>query len=131
MTEIKKHISDDDKKRIVKIHEKGYKISIISDMFEISDRTVNRIILKNKQEKSIKRKNGTGSKAKYDKNIIRDKITNIIKNNRGITLEEIKIILANDHKIIYSKSQIHNIMKEELKYVKKKAKLKIPLSEDH
>ena len=79
----------------------------------------------------IERKKGTGVKTKYERNDVKDKITKIIKNNRRVTLNDIQIMLFDNHNIKYSKSNIHNIIKDDLKCVKKKATLEIPLTEDH
>lgn len=126
----KKQLSINEKERIVKIYYKGYKIVDISYMFDISERTINRIIKKYNEEKFLERKEGTGTKTKYCLYDVKNKLIKIIKTDRSMSLDELKNKLLKNYNIQYSRSGIHRILKEELHFVKKKATMKIPLTEE-
>jgi transposase len=122
----KKHLHSIEKERIIDLRNRGYTIIAISNIYEINKSTVKRIIKKYKDSFTVERKDGSGAKIKYQK--IDDLLISIIKNNRGVTLLEIKNILKENHNIDYSKTNIYNRLKK-IGYVKKKAILRIPLSE--
>lgn len=125
----KNHLDEVERKRIIDIHNKGYTYFEISYMFDISIRTIKRIIKKNKMNEPLIRKKGTGHTMRYNEETIKNILIEIIKNNRGITLIEIKNKLNTDHNINYSKSNI-SIILQKMEYTKKRANLKIPLTEE-
>lgn len=124
----KKQLEIIEKRRIMDLYKRDYKIIEISNIYQINEKTVRRIIKKYKDHDTMNRKKGTGLKKKYNEDIIKDFLINIIKNNRALTLNEIKNKLKEDYKIEYSKSNIHKILKN-IGYSKKNAKLIIHLTE--
>jgi transposase len=123
---IKKHLHPIEKERIIDLRNRGYTTIAISDIYKINERTVKRIIKKYKDSSTVDRKDGSGARIKYQQ--FDDLLISIIQNNRGLTLLEIKNMLKENHKIDYSKTNIYYRLKK-IGYVKKRATLRIPLSE--
>lgn len=126
----KKQLALNEKERIVDLYTRGYKISEISDIYQISERTSKRILKKNRDSDTLERKQGTGMNTKYNEDDLKKILTKMIRKDRALTLTDMKSKLQKTHKIKYSTANIHYILKK-IGYVKKNATLKIPLSEDH
>ena len=75
----KNQLGEEEKMRIIRLKERGYKIDVIANIYEIERSTVNRIIKKFKATKTTKRTAGTWSKIKYH---IDDQIVCIVKDSR-------------------------------------------------
>lgn len=124
----KKHLCEEEKLRIIRLKERKYTIEAIADIYEIDRSTVIRIINKFKITGTVKKNNiSIDNKIKIN---INDQLVDIIKNYRGITLNEIKSKLKIDHNIQCSKSIISEKL-HKMGYDKKLPQLKPLLTEQH
>ena len=72
--ESKKQLAVNERQRIINLRQRGYKIKDICNIYEISIRTVKRIIEKDKKLHTLERKTGTGTNKKYNENKVKKKI---------------------------------------------------------
>jgi len=127
---VKKQLEKNERERIIKLRNKGLTLEDISNIYDINISTVQRIIKKYNKMNNLDRKSGTGIVTRYSTEVIKNALSVILTENRGLSLLEIKHKLKIDHNINYSKSTLSNILKN-LSYSKKNANLKLPLTEEN
>jgi transposase len=127
MTDKKKQISEEAKNHIINLHIRKYTINSISDIYQVSKRTIQRIIKRHKTTNNVERIKGSGRKANQFKMNLTKKI---IENDNNLSVNDVSRILLDQHNIKYSKSAVYKCLKKS-NFVNKIPILKPLLTEEH
>lgn len=122
---MKKHLDDKLKLHIIDLKKRKYTTKDISEIYQVSERTVNNIIEKYNKNGNIKRKTGTGKSKKYN---IDDIVSGLLTNNNNLTLNQIVSILEINHNIKCSRTAVYYRLKY-MNYESKKPIIKPLLTE--
>jgi len=110
-----KQLTEKERLHIIGLTKKNYTIIVIADIYDISTRTVERIINKFNNDNNLNRKKGSGRLVTYNIDSI---LINLLEVDRYLTLTQLESILKNRYDINCSRSNIHKIIIK-LDYLKK------------
>ena len=112
---------------IISLKKRGYTLKEISDIYLLDISSVTRILKRFRINGDVNRQIGSGRPIKHNIDLI---IKQLLENDNQLTINQIRAILNNDHKIKYSRTQIYTKMKE-LGFVNKSPIIKPLLTDKH
>jgi len=120
-------LDDISKKHIIDLRNRNYTIKSISNIYQISERTVFYIIKRNNINGNIDRKVGTGKKKVYD---IDEIIKKLLNADNNLTINQIIALIKINDNIICSHSNVHKRLKI-MGYISKVPIVKSLITEKH
>lgn len=123
----KKQLYNSLKEHIINLYNRDYKISTIANIYGVSRQTIYNIVNNYKKNKTIERKKGSGRKK--DENT-KEKIIDIIKKDKNLSINQISAILFKKYKIKKSKTSVYEYLIDN-DYVNKKSIKKPLLTQNH